>query len=148
MRSFIRFTLLLILSVCVGLVARKLFVKPFPAPVPVAASPSSSLSSSVSSVPVSSSLVKRDELHPVGFAVRGRVVNIFMSDKTIRTELDAELTSVTRGYIVLDGKKLYIKPVERVSSSFDTKKPVELSVPPVSASSTTADLLKVPDVSS
>jgi hypothetical protein len=57
-----------------------------------------------------SDLVKPAEVFPTGYVARGRKITVQMSDGSVRTERDTELSNVERNSVTLDGRKIFIRP--------------------------------------
>jgi hypothetical protein len=78
---------------------------------------------------------KPEELppYPTGYVLKGRMINVIMSDGTIRTERDEEMSKIERNSVMLDGKKLFFKPfVPPVLSSAVTASQVPANGPEAS----------------
>lgn len=51
--------------------------------------------------------------YPTGYIVLGAMINVQMSDGTVRTERDKELQGIQRNSVTLAGEKLFIRPAHR-----------------------------------
>lgn len=91
-----------------GLVVRK-YTQPKPLPVEAAPSPAVFASAAASQQKPASSVLPVEEVYPTGYVLRGTMLNVFMSDGTVRTERDSELSRVERNSITLGGKKMFFK---------------------------------------
>ena len=122
-RMFKRICYLLLaatLGVSVGLLARR-YTQP-KQPTPVDSKAITDRTQPPPQVrPVSPQQSPEIEVYPVGYVLRGRTINVFMSDGTTRTERDAELSNVERNSVTLNGKKLFFRPRPKISPSLRTE---------------------------
>jgi hypothetical protein len=93
----------------------------------LAAAPSSveSVGSASVSAGVGGSGRAVDPPFPVGWSGRGNRVTVSMSDGTIRTEADGKVIRVTRGFIEIDGQRMYLKSRYWVDAAKAVDRPVQ-----------------------
>jgi hypothetical protein len=116
MRFVLRIVLGALIGVGLGLSARAVF-KPSPSSSQAKqeVEPQASDSKPAAPVPLLGDGVEREEtsLYPTGYVVKGMTINVIMSDGTVRTERDKEMGTVERNSVILDGKKVFIKPAKK-----------------------------------
>jgi len=118
-RGSLRLSLAAVLGVLIAWPLRA-FLTSAPAPVEVqtSADASSKPEADDASAPATPSRSSKPPVesppYPTGYAVLGRKVIVQMSDGTTRIERDAQLSSIERNSVTINGEKLFIKPKPRL----------------------------------